>query len=88
MTRGRLYVCDALLEWLAEHLEHMTPALGQFVQEEHAMVRQRPLARQRDLAAAAPPHSRDGLMRGATWPAGDQGRAPVGAAGDAMDTGG
>jgi hypothetical protein len=88
MTRGSLYVCDALLERLAEHLEHMTPELGQFVQEEHAMVRPRHLARHGDVPAADPPHIRDRVRRGATWPAGHQSRAPVAAAADAMDTGG
>jgi hypothetical protein len=65
-TRWRLSVEDTLFEWLAEHLEDMTPALREFVQEEHAMVRQRHLARPRDLAAADPPHIRDGMMRGVT----------------------
>jgi hypothetical protein len=62
MTRGRLYVYDALLERLAEHLEDMTPELAEFVQEEHAMVYQRHLARHRDLTAADPPHIGDGVM--------------------------
>ena len=46
MTCGRLYVYDTLLERLAQDLEHMTAKLGQFIQEEHAVVRQRYLARQ------------------------------------------
>jgi hypothetical protein len=79
---------NPILEWLPEHLEDMTPALRAFVQEAHARVRPRHLARPRDLAAADQPHSRDGMRRGATWPAGDQGRAPIGQAGDAMDPGG
>jgi hypothetical protein len=63
----------------------MTPELREFVQEAHARVRQRHLARQRDWAAADQPHIRDGLMRGAKWPAGDQGRAPIGQAGDVRE---
>jgi hypothetical protein len=43
----------------------MTPALGQFVQEAHAMVRQRHLARHRHLAPTDQPHIRNGLMQGA-----------------------
>jgi hypothetical protein len=45
-TPARLYVYDTLLERLAQDLEHMTAKLGQFIQEEHAVVRQRYLARQ------------------------------------------
>jgi hypothetical protein len=47
-----LYVYDTLLEGLPEHLEDMTPALRAFVPEEHAMVRQRHIARHQYLAAA------------------------------------
>jgi hypothetical protein len=84
-TPARRFRDDSLFERLAEHLEDLTPALRAFVQEAHAMVRPRPLARQRDLATPDQPHIRDGMMWGATWPAGDQGRAPAGEAGDAMD---
>jgi hypothetical protein len=44
----------------------MTAALGQFIQEEHAMVGQRHLARHRHVAAADQPDIRDGVMGGAT----------------------
>src|SRR5262247_3763924 len=43
-TRGRLYSCDALLERLPQDLEHMTAKLGQFIQEEDAVVSQRHVA--------------------------------------------
>ena len=37
-TRAKLYSWDALLERLAQDLEHMTAKLGPFIQEEHAVV--------------------------------------------------
>jgi hypothetical protein len=37
-TRGRLYSRDALLERLSQDLEHLTAQLGQFIQEEDAVV--------------------------------------------------
>jgi hypothetical protein len=46
---------EALLERLPEHLEDMTPARREFVQEEHPMMRPRPLAWHRHLAAAPQP---------------------------------
>jgi hypothetical protein len=52
------------------------------------MVRQRHLTRHRHLTAADQPDSRQGLVGGAKWPGGDQGHAPVGEVGDAMNTGG
>jgi hypothetical protein len=69
-------------------LEDVAVEFGGLIQEARAVVRQRPLARQRDLTAADPPHIRDGMMWGAKGAAGDQGRAPTGEAGDAMHPGG
>ena len=43
---------DAVLEWLPERLQHRARELGQLVQEEHAEVRERDLARTRARAAA------------------------------------
>jgi hypothetical protein len=40
MTLWRLYVHDTILERLAQDLEHMTAELGQFIQEEDAVVGQ------------------------------------------------
>jgi hypothetical protein len=54
----------------------MAPELRQFIQEEHAVVRQRHLARHRDLAAIDQAYIGDRVMRGATAPVGDRGRAP------------
>jgi hypothetical protein len=44
MTCGRLSVYDTILEVLAQHLEGMAAELRQFIQKEHAVVRQRHLA--------------------------------------------
>jgi hypothetical protein len=54
-TCGRLYVYDTLLQRLAQHLEHVAVELGQFIQEEHAVMGQRHLPRRRDLAAPDQP---------------------------------
>ena len=53
-TCGRLYSCETILQRLAQDLEDMPPELRQFIQEEHAVVCQRHLARYGDLA---PPRS-------------------------------
>jgi hypothetical protein len=82
---GRLSLCNALLERLAEPLDDLTPALRAFVQAAHAMVRPRPLTRPRELTAA-PAHSRDGVMRGAEGPRHDQRYAGAGETGDAEVT--
>jgi hypothetical protein len=71
-----LYACDTLLERLAQDLEHMTAKLGPFIQEAHAMVRQRPLSPQRHLASSDQRHLRDRWVRGAPLRAG----LPVGGA--------
>src|ERR671923_1790588 len=54
-TCGRLYVYDAVLQRLAQDLEHLTAELGQFIQEEDAVMGQRHFARHRHLAAADQP---------------------------------
>jgi hypothetical protein len=82
-TCGRLYSCDTLLERLAEHCEDVPPALGAFVQEEHPMVRQRHLARQRDLAAADQPHIQHGLVGRTRRAGGYDGCLPAGEPGGA-----
>jgi hypothetical protein len=63
----------------------MAAELWQFIQEEHAVVRQRHLARQRHAAPADPPHVGDGVMQGAARASRDQGRAVTRQAGDAVD---
>jgi hypothetical protein len=88
MTPARLYLCDTLLERLAQDFQDVAAELRQFIQQEHAVVRQRPLAGQRHLAPADQPHIRDGVMRGAKGARRDERRAITGEAGDAVDAGG
>ncbi len=84
-TLWRLYVWDTILQRLAQDLEDMPPALRQFIEEEHAVVRQRHLARRGDVPAADQPHIRDRLRRGATRAGRDQCRAGAREASDAVD---
>ena len=51
------------LERLAQHLEHAALELRQLVQEQHAVVRERNLARPRIAAAAHQRHAGGGVMR-------------------------
>jgi hypothetical protein len=83
---GRLYLCDALLEWLAQDLKDMAAELGPFIQEEHAMVGQLHLARHRHVAAPNQPRIRDGVVGRATRAGRDQRRAVAGETRDAGDT--
>jgi hypothetical protein len=62
----------------------MAPELRPFIQEAHAVVRQRHLARHGQVPAADQPHIRDGMMWGAKRAGRDQCRAGAGAAGDEM----
>jgi hypothetical protein len=50
-----MYSYDTLLKRLAQDLEDMPPELRQFIEEEHAVVRQRHLAQHREVPAADPP---------------------------------
>jgi len=61
-TCGRWYVCDAILERLAQDFQDVACALGPFIEEEPAAVRRRHLPRPRHLTAADEPHIRDGLV--------------------------
>jgi hypothetical protein len=63
----------------------MATELGQFIQEEHAIVGQRHLAGHRDVAAADHPCIRDRMVGRATRAGGDSGGAVAGAASDAVD---
>jgi hypothetical protein len=65
MTPAKLYSCNTICERLPQDLEDVAAALGQLIQEEHAVVGPRPLARQRHVASADQPHIRDGVMGGA-----------------------
>jgi hypothetical protein len=53
---AKLYVYETLLKRLAQDPEHMEAELWQLIQEEHAMVGQRHLARHRHLPPADHPH--------------------------------
>jgi hypothetical protein len=64
MMFWRLYVCETLLERLAQDLQDMAAALGPCIQEEHAIVGQRHLAGHRYLAATDQAHVREGIIRG------------------------
>jgi hypothetical protein len=82
---ARLYLYDALLQRLAQNLQDVTPELRQFIEEENAVVRQRPLAKPGEVSAADQPHSRDRLRRGATWAGCDHRRAGAGETSDTVD---
>ncbi len=88
ITRGRLSVSNTLLDQLAPPLEHMPRALGECIEADDPVVGPRHLARHRHLAAPDHAHLGDGLVGGATRPGGDDGGAPPGEAGDAVDAGG
>ncbi len=87
MTRGKLYSCDAVLERLAQGLEAMTAEFGEFIPEEHTMVRQGHLTGQGHLATAHEAQIGDEIIGGAAGPRGHARRAPVGEAGGAVDAG-
>jgi hypothetical protein len=87
-TRGRWYWCEAIIERLTQPFEHMPLELGEFIEEEDTVVGERPLARRGHLAPTDQPHIGNGMVGGATRPGGDDGGAPPGEAGDAMDAGG
>jgi hypothetical protein len=65
-TPARLYLCDTLLERLAQHFEHMAAELEEFIEVENTVARQRPLSPQRHLASSDQPHLRDCWVRGTT----------------------
>ena len=58
-----------LFQRLSQHLQHTAPELGQFVEKQHPVVRQRHLARPRRLPAADQRHLRDGVVRSPVRPA-------------------
>jgi hypothetical protein len=86
-TPTKLYLCEAILQRLAQDLQGMAAALGPFIQEEHAVMGQRHLAGHRHVTTADQPCTRDGVMAGATRAGGDQRRAVAGEPGDAVDAG-
>jgi hypothetical protein len=56
-TPAKLYSCETLLERLPQDLQDMAAELGQFIQEERAMVGQRHLARHRHVPPPISPAS-------------------------------
>jgi hypothetical protein len=82
MTCGRLYLQDTILERLPQDLQDMAAARGPCIQEAHAVVGPRHLARPRHVATADQPRIGEGVMGGATRAGGDDGGA---AAGDAVN---
>jgi hypothetical protein len=84
-TPARLYLHDTFLERLPQDLEDMAAALGPFIQEAHAVVGPRHLARPRHVAPADQPHIGEGVMGGAKRPGRDQGRTIAHEASQAVD---
>jgi hypothetical protein len=82
---GRLYACDTLFERLAPDLEDMAAELRELIQEEHAVVRPRHLARHRHVAPADQLRIRDGVVGRAKRAGRDQRRAVASEARDAVD---
>jgi hypothetical protein len=69
---------------LAQDLEDMAAELRQFIQKEHAVVRQRHIARHGDVPAPNQSHLGDGVRRGTTRAGRDNRRAGAGQAGNAV----
>jgi hypothetical protein len=63
-TPARLYLYKTLLERLTQHLQDVPPELWQLIQNEHTVIRQRYLPRQRHMAPTDQPHVRDRIRRG------------------------
>jgi hypothetical protein len=85
LTPAKLHSCNTILNQLAQHFGDMATALGEFIQEEHAIVGQRHFAWHRHVAPADQPDIRDGVMGGATRAGRHQRGAVAGEAGDAVD---
>jgi hypothetical protein len=68
---------------LAPHVQEVALELRYVLQQAHPVVRPRPLARPRHLAAADQAHIRNALVGGAEGPRHDQRYAGAGEAGDA-----
>ena len=82
---AKLYVYDTLLERLAQDLQDMAAELGPFIQEKHAVVGQRHVARHGDVAPADQPRIRDGVVGRATRAGRDPRRAGAGEASDVVE---
>jgi hypothetical protein len=82
-TLWGLYPCHTLLKRLAQYLQHVAPELRQLIRKQNTMVRQRDLARQRQLPLTDQPHGRDRVVRSAKRAGDDEGGAVRGEIGDA-----
>jgi hypothetical protein len=82
---ARAMITILSVEGLAQDLEDMAAELGQFIQEEDAVVGQRHLARPRHVAPADLPDIGDGVMGGATRARGDHRGPRAGAAGATVE---
>jgi len=78
----------AVFERLAEDLEHVAGGLGQFVEEDQAVVREGDLAGTGDHAAADKASVGDGVVGRAEGPVGDKTLIAVEDAGDGVNLGG
>jgi len=78
----------AIFQLLPQAFQHITAELRPCIQEDHALVRPRHLARHRHVPPADQPRIRDGVMRGATRAGGDPRRAIPREASDAREVGG
>jgi hypothetical protein len=87
-TLWRLSVEDTLLQGLAQDFENMAAELGPFIQEEHAIMGQRHVARHRHGAPTNQPHIRDGVVGRTTRASRDPRRAIPREASDAREVGG
>jgi hypothetical protein len=85
-TPARLSVYDTLLERLPQDLQDMATELGEFIQEEHAMVGPRPLARHRHVTPTDQSRIRDGMVGRSKRTGRDPRRAGTGEAGHAGET--
>jgi hypothetical protein len=77
-TPAKLYVYETLLEWLAQDLKDMAAELEPCIQEEHAMVGQRHVARHRHVVATDQSCIRDGMVGRAKRAGRDQRRTVAG----------
>jgi hypothetical protein len=82
MTPAKLYSCETILEGLAQDFKDMAAALGQFIQEAHAIVGQRRVARHRHVTPTDQPCIRDRVVWGTKGAGRDPRRAVAGETGD------
>ena len=77
VVAGARDVDHAVLQRLAQHLEHVAPELGKFVEKQHPVVREGELARPSHRAAADQSRVGHGVVRRAEGPRGQSGPGPA-----------